>query len=133
MVDNKKETVTESKLTVKTLGAIAGVVFTILGSIAGAFVYIDETYVDQDIYDIHVAQNSKDYEELDEKTAQLFIAAQAANNAELNKIRQEIKDASALPLIVRRDVLISRGNQITDGERAELEIIRAKLSDLNVN
>jgi len=129
--ENKKEE--ETKLSVKTLGAIAGLVFTILGAIAGAFVYIDETYVGQDIYDIHVAQNTKDYEELDEKTAQLFIAAQSANNAELNKIRQEIKDASALPLIVKRDVLLSRGDHISSDERAELEIIKVKLDDLNVN
>ena len=133
MVDNENiETTKENKLTVKTLGAIAGIVFTLLGSIAGAFVYIDDKYVDQELYNVHVAQNTKDYDELDEKTAQLFIAAQAANNSELNKIRQEIKSASALPLIVRRDVLLSRGGERSNDESAELEIIRAKLSDLNV-
>jgi len=120
------------KLTVKTLATIAGIVFTLLSAIAGAFVYIDNTYVDQELYDVHVAQNVKDYMALDTKTAQLFIASQAANNTELNKIRQEIKAASALPLIVRRDVLLSRGGARTDNESAELEIIRAKLSDLNI-
>jgi len=129
MVENK----TESKLTVKTLGAVAGIIFTLLSSLAGAFVYIDAKYVDQELYDVHVAQNTKDYSALDNKTAQLFIAAQTANNTELNKIRQEIKAASALPLIVRRDVLLSRGGNRTDDEGAELEIIRAKLEDLNIN
>lgn len=123
----------ENKLTVKTLGIMAGLVFTFLSAVAGAFVYIDGKYVGQEIYDVHIAQNEKDYEELDEKTAQLFMAAQSANNTELNKIRQEIKAASALPLIVRRDVLLSRGGTRTNDESAELEIIRAKLTDLNVN
>lgn len=127
------ETKIENKLTVKALGIIAGIVFTLLGAIAGAFVYIDGKYVDQDIYDIHVNQQEKDYEDLDEKTAKLFIAVQTANNTELNKIRQEIKAASALPLIVRRDVLLSRGGTRTNNESAELEIIRAKLTDLNMN
>ena len=126
MVDN------ENKLTVKTLGVVAGVVFTFLSAVAGAFVYVDGKYVNQDMYDVHVAQEVKDYDELDEKTAQLFMAAQAANNTELNKIRQEIKSASALPLIVRRDVLLSRGINISNNESAELEIIKVKLSDLNV-
>jgi D-serine deaminase-like pyridoxal phosphate-dependent protein len=127
------ETKIENKLTVKTLATVAGIVFTLLSAIAGAFVYIDGKYVDQDIYDIHVTQQEKDYEDLDEKTAQLFIAVQTANNTELNKIRQEIKAASALPLIVRRDVLLSRGGARTNNESAELEIIRAKLTDLNMN
>ena len=129
MVENKLE----NKLTVKTLATISGIVFALLSAIAGAFVYIDNTYVDQEVYDIHVTQQEKDFENLDEKTAQLFIAVQAANNTELNKIRQEIKAASALPLIVRRDVLLSRGGARTNNESAELEIIRAKLTDLNMN
>lgn len=127
------ETKIENKLTVKTLGVLAGIIFALLSAIAGAFVYIDGQYVDQDIYDIHVIQTEKDFINLDKKTAQLFIAVQAANNTELNKIRQEIKAASALPLIVRRDVLLSRGGARTNNESAELEIIRAKLTDLNMN
>lgn len=123
---------TENKLSVKTLGAIAGIVFTILGSIAGAFVYIDEKYVHQDIYEVQIAQSSLDYSKLDEKTAQLFMAAQEANQSELNMLRKEIKDASALPLIVRRDVLLLRGDNISSEEAAELNIIRVKLEDLNI-
>lgn len=126
------EEIKENKLTVKTLGVIAGIVFTLLTSLAGSFVYIDGKYVDQDMYDVHVAQNTKDDTELEGKTAQLFMAAQASNQTELNKIRQEIKNASALPLIVRRDVLLSRGVSISNNEAAELAIIKVKLADLNV-
>lgn len=126
-----KKTETESKLTLKTLSIVAGLIFTLLGTLAGAFVYIDDKYVNQDIYDIHVEQNEKEHSNLDAKTAQLVMAMQSANKIEMNKVYQAIKNASALPLIVRRDVLLSRENR-SASEDAELDIIRAKLSDLNI-
>lgn len=127
-----KKTETESKLTLKTLSMVAGLIFSLLGSLAGAFVYIDGKYVNQDIYDIHVEQVEQDYADLDTKTAQLFLASQAASRVELNKIRQEIKAASALPLIVRRDVLTLRQDRLTQDEAGELAIIRDRLNDLNI-
>ena len=129
MVTKKSET--ESKLTLKTLSIIAGLIFALLGALAGAFVYIDDKYVHQDIYAVHTEQNEKEHTSLDRKTAQLITAIQAANKIEMNKVYQAIKSASALPLIVRRDVLLSRENR-TAAEDAELAIIRAKLSDLNI-
>lgn len=126
-----KKTETESKLTLKTLSMVAGLIFGLLATLAGAFVYIEDKYVYQKVYEIHVKQAEQDHTDLDTKTAQLFMAAQAASRVELNKIRQEIKAASALPLIVRRDVLLSRENR-SAAENAELSIIRAKLSDLNI-
>lgn len=128
----KKTTETENKLTLKSLGIIAGLTFTLLSAIAGAFVYVDGKYVHQDIYAIHVEQIEEDYKALDIKTAQLFMAAQTASNKELNKIRQEIKAASALPLIVRRDVLTLRQDRLTPDEAGELAIIRDRLDDLNI-
>ena len=131
MANSKKEAV-ENKLTLKSLGVIAGIVLGILTALAGAFVGIDNRYVHQDIYDIHVEQNTEDYKELEEKTASLFVTTQTANQMELNMIRQEIKAASALPLIVRRDVLTLRQDRLTSDESGELAIIRDKLDDLNI-
>ena len=130
MVDEIKEVT--SKLTLKSLGAIAGIVFAVLSGIGGGFVYIDGKYTHQDIYKIHVEQNKEDVTELENKTAQLFVATQEASNQELNKIRQEIKAASALPLIVRRDVLTLRRPRLSDDEKGELQIILNKLDDLNI-
>lgn len=127
----KKTTETESKLNLKTLGIIAGLIFTLLSALAGAFIYVDGKYVHQDIYAIHIEQNEKEHTSLDTKTAQLITAMQSANKIEMNKVYQAIKSASALPLIVRRDVLLSREDR-TAAEDAELAIIRAKLSDLNI-
>lgn len=126
-----KKTETESKLTLKTLGIIAGLIFTLLSGLAGAFVYVDGKYVHQDIYTIYVEQNEKEHTSLDTKTAQLITAMQAANKIEMNKVYQAIKNASALPLIVRRDILLSRENR-SAAEDAELDILRAKLNDLNI-
>ncbi len=128
-----KKTEAENKLTLKTLSIIAGLIFTLLSTLAGAFVYVDGKYVHQDIYAIHVEQNEEEFEELEEKTAELFVATQAANQVELNKIRQEIKAASALPLIVRRDVLTLRQDRLTSDEAGELAIIRDRLNDLNID
>ena len=128
-----KKTEAENKLTLKTLSIIAGLIFTLLSTLAGAFVYVDGKYVHQDIYAIHVEQNEEEFNELEEKTAELFVATQAANQRELNKIRQEIKAASALPLIVRRDVLTLRQDRLTSDEAGELAIIRDRLNDLNID
>lgn len=128
MVDKTEE----NKLTLKSLGVIASIVLGILTALAGAFVSIDARYVHQDIFDIHVEQNEENYKELDEKTAELFVASQAANQRELNMIRQDIKAASALPLIVRRDVLTLRQDRLTNDEAGELAIIRDRLDDLNI-
>jgi len=126
----KKET--ETKLTVKMLGAIVGVVLAILGGFGSAFVFVDGRYVNEDVYEIHVEQNEEDLEKMDEKTAQLLVAMQSQNEQELNLIYKAIKDASALPLIVRRDMLQARGNTLTPVERDELAILNTKLDELNI-
>ena len=97
-------------------------------TLAGATAYLDDKYVLQDVYDLNFAQSQKDYVELEEKTANLVVVMQESNNQELNKIRQEIKAASALPLIVRRDVLTLREGRLTNDEKGELQIIRDRLS-----
>ena len=127
MVDNK-----ETKLTVKMLGAIVGVVLAILGGFGSAFVFVDGRYVNQDIYNLHVEQNEEDLEKMDAKTAQLIIAMQSQSEQDLNRVYKAIKDASALPLIVRRDMLQARGNSLTPIERNELLILNTKLDELNI-
>jgi len=135
MVNDKNKT--ENKipvtfLTVKSLGAIASLIVLILGSVAGAFGYIDNTYVSKEIYEVHVTQNNEDLERIDEQTAALIGAMQTQNQKELNQVYRAIRDASALPLIVRRDTLLARGSGLSNQERDELNILNAKLDELNV-
>jgi len=122
----------ETKLTVKMLGTIAGIILAILGSIASGFVFIDNRYVNEDIYALHVTQNDDDLAKMDEKTALIISAMQSQNEQDLNRVYKAIKDASALPLVVRRDLLQARGNTLTPVERDELAILNTKLDELNI-
>ena len=126
----KKET--ETKLTVKMLGAIVGVVLALLGGLGSAFVFVDGRYVNEDVYAIHIEQNNEDLTRMDAKTAQLIVNMQNQSKQDLNLIYKAIKDASALPLIVRRDMLQARGNTLTPVERDELAILNTKLDELNI-
>ena len=119
-------------LTVKSLGAIASLIVLILGAVAGGFGYIDSTYVSKEVYDIHVSENDEDLERIDEQTAALLSAMQTQNQKDLNQVYLAIRDASALPLIVRRDTLLARGSSLSNQERDELNILNAKLDELNV-
>ena len=112
----------ETKLTVKMLGTIAGIILAILGAIASGFVFVDNRYVNEDVYELHVTQNEDDLTEMDEKTALLISAMQTQNEQDLNRVYKAIKDASALPLIVRRDLLQARSSTLTPVERDELAI-----------
>lgn len=127
----KTKTETENKLTLKSLGVIVSVVLGVLSSLAGGFVFIDARYVHQDIYDIYVEQTEKDFLNLEQKTAQLFIATQKEQTHKYNQLQQDIKSASALPLIIKRDLLLTYTNR-TDREKAELALIQQKLTDLNI-
>lgn len=137
MVDKKdkvveKQETTNSVLTVKSLGAIAGIIVTVLSAVAGAFTYVDNTYVSKEVYAIHVTENDEDLRELDEKTAGVITALQTQNQQEFNRVYKAIKDGTALPLIVRRDILLARGQNLSPEERAELTILETKLDELNI-
>ncbi len=122
----------ETKLTVKMLGTIAGIILAILGAIASGFVFIDGRYVNEDVYALHVTQNDDDLAEMDEKTALLISAMQTQSEQDLNRVYKAIKDASALPLVVRRDLLQARSSTLTPVERDELAILNTKLDELNI-
>lgn len=122
----------ETKLTVKMLGTIVGILLAILGTLASLFVFVDGRYVNEDIYELHVTQNDDDLAAMDEKTALIISAMQSQNEQDLNRVYKAIKDASALPLIVRRDLLQARGNTLTPVERDELAILNTKLGELNI-
>ena len=135
--ENKKENgvvaqVVKGELTVKSLGAIAGIVLALLGAIASGFAFIDSKYVSQELYDAHVMQQEAELDEMNKLTAQLLQAMEESNSQEFNRIYKAIKDGTALPLIVRRDILLSRGNRLTADEENESRILETKLNELNI-
>ena len=54
------------------------------------------------------------------------------NLTEFNRVYPALNDGPALPLIVRRDILLARGDSLTSHERAELNILETKLDELNI-
>lgn len=138
--ENKKENkkdgvvaqVVNGELTVKSLGVIAGIVLALLGALASGFAFIDSKYVSQELYDAYTEQQNQELTEMNLLTAQLIQAMEDNNQQEFNRIYKAIKDGTALPLIVRRDLLLSRGNRLTDDEKTELRILETKLDELNV-
>lgn len=138
--ENKKENkkdgvvaqVVNGELTVKSLGVIAGIVLALLGALASGFAFIDSKYVSQELYDAYTEQQNQELTEMNLLTAQLIQAMEDNNQQEFNRIYKAIKDGTALPLIVRRDLLLSRGNRLTEDEQTELRILETKLDELNV-
>ena len=123
--ENKKENkkdgvvaqVVNGELTVKSLGVIAGIVLALLGALASGFAFIDSKYVSQELYDAYTEQQNQELTEMNLLTAQLIQAMEDNNQQEFNRIYKAIKDGTALPLIVRRDLLLSRGNRLTEDEQ----------------
>ena len=130
--ENNDNQAGSTKLTVRQLGIIAGVLLTILGSLASTFIWIDGRYVDNEVYDLHLEAEEKAFLQLDSKTATLIQSIQTQNIQEFNRVYKAIKDGTALPLIVRRDILLARGDTLTSNERAELNILETKLDELNI-
>lgn len=124
--------VVKGELTVKSLGAIATIMLAILGALASGFAFIDNRYVSQELYDAYTVQQDEQLEEMNQLTAQLLQAMQDQNQQEFNRVYKAIKDGTALPLIVRRDILLARGDRLTSDERAELVILETKLDELNI-
>jgi hypothetical protein len=124
--------VVRGELTVKSLGAIAAIMLALLGAIASGFAFIDSKYVSQELFDAHSEQQEQQLLSINIKTAELLQAMEDANVQEFNRIYKAIKDGTAMPLIVRRDLLLSR-DKLSADEKAELRILETKLDELNID
>jgi len=111
---------------------LGGALLTTLGMLAGVFLYLNNTYVSKEVYTIHVEQNTKDVTGLETRTARLIEAIEEDRERDQNELKKAIKDSSALPLIVRRDILLAQGD-LSPHERAELNVLNQKLQELNVD
>lgn len=133
-IEVKKEVsdLLNGNLTVKSLGIIGGILLAVLGAVASGFVFIDDHYVNQKVYDAHIKEVSTDIRQLDAKTAKVIEVLEEQTQQEYNRIYKAIKDGTAMPLIVRRDILLARGDGLSSEERAELTVLERKLDELNV-
>ena len=121
-----------NKLDFRSLLRLGGALLTLLGMLAGIFMYLNTTYVSKEVYNIHVTQNTKDVTTLETRTARLIEAIEEDRERDQNEIMKAIKDGTSLPLIVRRDILLAQGD-LSSHERAELNVLNQKLQELNVD
>jgi hypothetical protein len=111
---------------------MGGALVAFLATLAGIFLYLDSTYVRSDIYSSDKLHYEQEMAELEDTTARLIEAIEEDRERDQNEIMKAIKDSTAVPLIVRRDILLARGN-LAPEEQAELNVLNQKLQELNVN
>lgn len=110
---------------------MGGALLTFLGFLAAIFLYLDSTYVRGDIYLSDKLHYEQEMTRLEDTTARLIEAIEDDRERDQNELKKAIKDSSALPLVVRRDILLARG-QLSDEDQAELNVLNQKLQELNV-
>lgn len=126
-MDKKKSGEKLENVSLKELVKYATFALTIMGVLAASFTWLDERYVNEDMYEQHIT----DISDLEEKTARLIKLIEEDREKANNEILKAVKDAQAFPLMVRRDILLSRPS-LTPTEKAELEVLNTKLRELNV-
>lgn len=111
-----------------------GALMAVFALLFGAVQWVDNRYVDQRIFEMF--QDQKDSQRLadSERLVQVFEAMEKERDRDLIMIYRAIRDASMAGLTVRRDILISRGrDNLSEQEKAELEILEVRLRDLTID
>lgn len=114
----------------KYLGALVGLFALLFAGVQ----WVDNRYVDQRMFVMFQEQRNTQRESDSQRMVELFEALEAERQRDLHTIYRAIRDASMAGLVVRRDILISRGrDNLSDQEKAELEILELRLRDLDTN
>lgn len=116
----------EEAIDLRDLIKYALTAFTVLGMLAGAFGWLDNRYVNEDMFEQHIG----DVNNLENKIGTLIELIEEDRQRDRNEVLKAIKDSQIDMLKVRRDVLLSR-DQITRQEKIELEVLNTKLKELN--
>jgi hypothetical protein len=116
----------EEAIDLKDLIKYALTAFTVLGMLAGAFGWLDNRYVNEDMFEQHIT----DVGNLENKIGTLIELIEQDRERDRNEVLKAIKDSQIDMLKVRRDVLLSR-EQITRQEKIELDVLNTKLKELN--
>ena len=120
-----------SRMDFWSLIKMGGALLTFLGFLAAIFLYLDSTYVRGDIYLSDKLHYEQEMTRLEDTTARLIEAIEDDRERDQNELKKAIKDSSALPLVVRRDILLAR-SKLSDEDQAELNLLNQKLQELNV-
>lgn len=122
----KEEVTKEEAIDLKGLIKYALTAFTVLGTIAAGFGWLDSRYVNEDMFEQHITDVSK----LEEKIGTLIELIEEDRQRDKNEVLKAVKDSQIAMLTVRRDVLLSR-DSLTRQEKAELDVLNTKLQELN--
>ena len=121
----------KERMTLGALIKLGGGLISTLALLAGMFVFLDDRYVNEDMYAAQMETTARELRDIEEKTVELIGTIEEEREKTNNEMLKAIKDASALPLIVQRDILLARG-ELTPAEQAELNVLRTKLRELNI-
>lgn len=111
-----------------------GALMAVFALLFGAVQWIDSRYVDQRIFEMFQEQRDMQRSVDSERLVQVFEAMEKERDRDLIMIYRAIRDASMAGLIVRRDILLSRGrDNLSEQEKAELEILEVRLRDLTTD
>lgn len=130
-----KKTVVNNNQNSEILGLAkyAGALVALLALLFGGLQWLDSRYVDQRLFVMYQQQTERERHSDNQKLVELFEAVETERERDLNLLYRAIRDASMTGLVVRRDILISRGRQnLTPEETAELEILELKLADMQL-
>jgi hypothetical protein len=115
------------KTTTKKTVAIASSLIALFGSFTGFIAYFDSHYVLRTELEHEQTLRAQEKVYMDEKFLSLAETVVKSQTA----LAKDVKDAKAFPLIVQRDILMTR-TDLTPKEEAELRVLTAKLSELNI-
>lgn len=130
-----KKTVVNNNQNSEILGLAkyAGALVALLALLFGGLQWLDSRYVDQRLFVMYQQQAERERHSDNLKLVELFEAVETERERDLNLLYRAIRDASMTGLVVRRDILISRGRRnLTPEETAELEILELKLADMQL-
>ena len=109
----------------------AGVILTLLTVSFGSIQWLDSRYIDRRIYDLHIQQIDQERIENEQKLVRLIESIERERERDFNMVYGAIREAALVGLIVRRDILMTRGRELlTPEQRAELDIIETKIREM---
>lgn len=126
--EDKKE-----MIELKSLAKVAGAIVATLTLMAGGFSWLSYEFLRKETFQGYQESVTRQQARLEEKIAEVIRVIEDDRSRNENELRQMIRDGSALGIVVRRDFLLSRGDEnLTSAERAELNFLNSKIRQLNL-
>lgn len=116
---------------VTSLAKYAGVLVAFLALLFGVVQWFDARYVDQRVFTLYQDTVIQERNRNEERLADIFESIERERERDLVMLHRAIRDASMSGLIIRRDILLSRGRHtLSPEEKTELDILETKLKDI---